>query len=79
MIIVKREDVEKKVTEITRERKQEAKAAAMLAYPQFSDQMLDPVRVPGIYEIYAIGTTGDVTIQVWMRNDGDAIVKWTSW
>lgn len=38
-----------------------------------------PVKVPGAYNVYAAGTTGDVTILAWVTASGDIIVKQQNW
>ena len=38
-----------------------------------------PVKVPGAYNVYAAGTSGDVTILVWLHGSGDVIVKEQDW
>ena len=50
------------------------------AYPQWGDGLSTPVKVPGSYNIYAVGTDGDVTLLVWVHNDGkDFTIKAECW
>lgn len=37
------------------------------------------VRVPGRYEVYALGTEHDVTMLVWIHDDGSTSIKKVCW
>jgi len=37
------------------------------------------VKVPGAYDVYALGTSGDVTLLAWIHQDGSVRVKYVCW
>ena len=38
------------------------------------------VEIPGAYNVYALGTTGDVTLLAWLHSDGKTVtVKHQCW
>lgn len=54
-------------------------AAAKAAYPHWASSMLQPVRIPGLYRIFAIGTVHDVTIMARIDQDSGIYVKHVAW
>lgn len=40
---------------------------------------MTPVRVPGVYPIWAVGTSGDVTVLVWHHGESEFTVKAVCW
>jgi len=54
-------------------------AVAKAVYPHWANAMLQPVRVPGVYKVFAIGTVHDVTIMARIDQDGGVYVKHVAW
>lgn len=47
--------------------------------PQTPWEPTSIVEVPGAYNIYACGTSGDVTILAWIHPDGRVIIRHQFW
>jgi hypothetical protein len=52
--------------------------AAKRAYPEWAHEYSTPVKIPGAYNVYAVGTNGDVTLLVW-EHHGDFSVQHACW
>ena len=78
MTVVKKSDIEKKIELDSIKEGKKALAAAELAYPHYAGTFTSAVKVPGVYNVYAIGTIHDLTIMVWLH-ENEAIVKMVAW
>lgn len=70
--------IEIAIGNLSRTKETRALAAAKEAFPHWANSMLTATRIPALYDTYGIGTTGDVTILVWLNGD-DAIAKAVCW
>ena len=47
--------------------------------PKIPWQPTSVVKVPGCYNVYACGTTGDVNMIAWIHENGSVMVKYVCW
>lgn len=73
-----KEELDNKVAQPQQQQKQTVEAAFELAFGNNWGQGV-PVKVPGAYNVWASGTTGDVTLLCWIHQDGSTTCKAVIW
>ena len=57
----------------------EARAINAAAHVMPSSHFKSVTKIPGAYNVWAIGTSGDVTICVWLHKDGKVTTDVVCW